>query len=52
MGTPYWDGGIQSPIRPLVAPLLLDLRDRGWQAADAWLGRDRRQRSTSAGSGR
>jgi NTE family protein len=29
-------------------PLLLDLRRRGWQAADAWLRRDRQQRSTSA----
>jgi NTE family protein len=29
-------------------PLLLDLRGRGWQAADAWLGRHRRQPSTTA----
>ena len=27
-------------------PLLLDLRERGWHAADAWLGDWRRQRST------
>jgi hypothetical protein len=29
-------------------PLLLDLRGCGWQAVDAWLRRDRRQRSTDA----
>ena len=27
-------------------PLLLDLRERGWQAADAWLNRRRGARST------